>query len=80
MVRIRAASPGSIRPARTSPAQAWMSAMEAVTSQLAGRSVRNDPSARPRSSSAPMVRNAASWVRATASGLSCSATAWAIAP
>jgi len=48
-VRIRAASRSPIRPARTSCAQAWMSAMQAVTSQAAGRSVRNEPSACPRS-------------------------------
>jgi signal transduction histidine kinase len=54
-VRMGTASPSAIRSARTSSAQVWMSAMLAVTSQPAGRSVRNEPSARPRSTSAPMV-------------------------
>jgi hypothetical protein len=40
-----------------------MSAMLLLTSQAVGRSVRNEPSARPRSSSAPMVWCAAWWVR-----------------
>ena len=53
VVRTRTASSGSIWPARTWSEQAWMSVMHAVTSHPAGRSVRKDPSARPRSSSMP---------------------------
>ena len=79
VVRMRTASPSSIRPSLTSPAHAWITAMHVVTSQLTGRSERKEPSARPRSSSAPSVRCAMRWVRATASGVICSATAWAIA-
>ena len=75
VVRMRTASPSSIRPSLTSPAHAWITAMHVVTSQLTGRSERKEPSARPRSSSAPSVWCATRWVRATASGVICSATA-----
>lgn len=74
-----AASCSSMWPARTPSEQACTSAMDAVTSHSAGRSVRKDPSACPRASSAPMVWCAAWWVRVTASGLRSSATAAAIA-
>ena len=77
---MRAASCSSIWPARTWSAQACMRAMHAVISHLAGRSVRKEPSACPRFSSAPIMWCAAWWLRVTASGLRSSATAAAIAP
>lgn len=76
---MRTASSWLIWPARTWSEQAWMSAMAAVTSHPAGRSVRKDPSACPRSAKAPIVWRAAWWVRVTASGLRDPATAAAIA-
>jgi hypothetical protein len=64
------ARPGSIRPALTSLAQAWMSAKQLVTSQSAGRSVRNEPSSRPSSTSSRTRWWAAWWLRASTAGLS----------